>query len=117
MTEEDIMSNFMKEYNEIRKNAKLLHFTDAEIDEIFLNGLKHVKTPKSTKFTKIIKIILSIVLISLVIYVLLYIHQPTSSLVLRNVQSFIYPGFKVIRNLGIPIISLFPALTGKFKRF
>ncbi|KAF5282210.1 hypothetical protein FQR65_LT02907, partial [Abscondita terminalis] len=50
-------------------------------------------------------------LISVTLYVLLNVHQPTSSIVLRNVQGLIYPGLKLVRFLAVPILKLFPSLT------
>ncbi|KAH1028067.1 hypothetical protein HUJ05_001471 [Dendroctonus ponderosae] len=44
-------------------------------------------------------------------YVLLNVHTPTSSVVLRNVQGLTYPALKFIRILAVPIIKLFPSVT------
>lgn len=50
----------------------------------------------------------------LIVYVILNVHQPTSSIVLRNVQGLIYPGLKVWRFLSVPFVKAFPSLTSKY---
>lgn len=46
------------------------------------------------------------------ISILLTYKTETSNILLRNLQTFIYPGMKFWRKLSIPIITQFPELTG-----
>ncbi|KAJ8973868.1 hypothetical protein NQ317_016881 [Molorchus minor] len=50
-------------------------------------------------------------ILAIFIYILLNVHQPTTSFVLRNVQYLTYPTLKIIRYLSVPIIKIFPSLT------
>ncbi|KAL3290557.1 hypothetical protein HHI36_023948 [Cryptolaemus montrouzieri] len=64
-----------------------------------------------TFFMRITKIILLVLTLAISIYILLNVHQPTASLVLRNVQGLIYPGLKILRFFSVPVIRKFPSLT------
>lgn len=66
-----------------------------------------------TATKQLIKYSLLLILSTLIIYVILNVHQPTSSIVLRNVQGLIYPGLKVWRFLSVPFVKAFPSLTSK----
>lgn len=73
-----------------------------------------LQSTKISNFLKnIFKLFIFIFILAIFIYILLNFHQPTSSLVLRNVQGFIYPGLKILRHLSVPVIQRFPFLTGK----
>ncbi|XP_045480567.1 uncharacterized protein LOC123685043 [Harmonia axyridis] len=72
-----------------------------------------LQSTKISNFLKnIFKLFIFIFILAIFIYILLNFHQPTSSLVLRNVQGFIYPGLKILRHLSVPVIQRFPFLTG-----
>ncbi|XP_044747837.1 uncharacterized protein LOC123309057 [Coccinella septempunctata] len=63
---------------------------------------------------RILNLYVLLFILAISIYILLNVHQPTSSLVLRNVQGFIYPGLKFLRILSVPIIKKLPLLTGLY---
>lgn len=122
MSKTELLQQYKNDVNNLRKCAKELNFSDKEITKIFKECFKQLdqETPSSNRnltnaqkyFSTIFKLFLIFTLISICVYVLLNVHQPTSSIVLRNVQGLIYPGLKVLRFLSVPIIKKFPSLTG-----
>ncbi|KAJ3657770.1 hypothetical protein Zmor_009553 [Zophobas morio] len=124
MSKQELLQQYKNDVNNLRKCAKELNFSDKEITKIFkqcFNELDHEnpKPPRNSgnaqKYaTTILKIFFIFTLVSTCIYILLNVHQPTSSLVLRNVQGLIYPGLKILRFLSVPIIRKYPSLTGLY---
>lgn len=115
-----ILRKYLKDVNILRKRAKVLNLSDTEIDKIFIKcfaSLKIRDNRNQSKRQRIFAVIFktSCVLLFLLLfsYILLNVHQPTSSIVLRNVQGLIYPGLKILRYLSIPLVKKFPKLTGK----
>lgn len=116
-----LLSQYKKNVDEIRLRAKAMNLTDSEIDQIFKecfdilknDGSFATKSTLGNIFKITAKVFLCIVCIIFVLYVLLNVHQPTSSIVLRNVQGLIYPGLKVLRFLAVPVLKRFPSLTSK----
>lgn len=128
MLKEDLINKYNKDVEYLRKCAKNLNLNDNEIDQIFASCLKILKlrkcrsTPASSCmkraqkfFLCLLKVFIILILFILVIYVLLNVHQPTSSIVLRNVQGLIHPGLKVLRSVSVPIIKAFPRLSSEYK--
>ncbi|KAK3927523.1 Regulatory protein E2 [Frankliniella fusca] len=60
---------------------------------------------------KVLFYVSSILVVILIMYVVLQ-HKPTQYFIQSKLQDFIYPGMKVLRKISLPIISLFPSLTG-----
>ncbi|XP_018335085.1 uncharacterized protein LOC112906734 [Agrilus planipennis] len=124
MSRNELLELYKSNVEEIRKYASNCNISDEEIDGIFQNCLKkickrpHIHQKNSYNCYKcasfFIKIIFSIIFLSVIIYITLNVHQATSSIVLRNVQSFIYPGLKLLRFLSVPIISKFPWMTSLY---
>ncbi|CAG9858370.1 unnamed protein product [Phyllotreta striolata] len=123
MSKKQILSEYKKNVLILRKKAKNLGLSSNEIENLFkqsftelrneLDNSRNVsesnKTLRSCTNFRNLFVLLTIFLIF--IYVLLNVHQPTSSIVLRNVQGLTYPTLKLVRFLSVPIIKLFPRLT------
>ncbi|XP_057670482.1 uncharacterized protein LOC130902391 [Diorhabda carinulata] len=118
--------NLLKEYKknvvELQNRAKILGLSKKEVNQVFkesfvklqneLNGSNLSQTNKAQKICTNLKNVLVLFTASFIfIYILLNVHQPTTSIVLRNVQGLTYPTLKFVRYLSVPIIKLFPALT------
>lgn len=115
---EDLLQKYNQNVEEIRNLGKEMKLSDEEINKIFTECFSELRRNECNDFThlliKILKSICYIIFISFVIYTILYHHQPTLSLVMRNVQGFIYPGLKILRLISVPIISAYPSLSGKY---
>jgi hypothetical protein len=124
MSKLELLQQYKNDVNNLRKCANQLDFSDRELTKIFKECFRILDQEDSTSkqnatnaqkyFSTIVKIFLIFTLVSVCIYILLNVHQPTSSLVLRNVQGLIYPGLKVLRFLSVPIIKQYPSLTGLY---
>lgn len=116
-TEELLLEKYKKEVQKLRQAAKGLHLTDEDVNNMFeecfrqLNSNCQHESKKKSSFIFILKILFSIIVVFISLFILLNHHQPTISLVLRNVQSLIYPGLKLLRLLAIPVIQFFPSLS------
>lgn len=111
------LNEYRKQVSTIREYAKKNGISEEETSQIFTNCLTILKKSKTSKKTcdiiKTIKLIIFIILSSIISLFCLYNHPSTHSIILRNLQNFIYPGLKVFRELSLPIITKYPALTGK----
>lgn len=119
MCKEKLLLEYKKEIEQVRNSAKNQGVSDSDFEKVFNESIASLKKnsifykiPNKTNYVNIlIKLFLVTIVLVISIYVLLNVHQPTSSIVLRNVQGLIYPGLKFIRFLSVPIIKAFPALT------
>lgn len=120
-SKEYLLNQYKKDVEDIRKEAEELNLSTSEIDELFEECFKELKIKHSKKATFrktcafLSKLFIFILLLIFVAYVLLNVHQPTSSIVLRNVQGLIYPGLKILRFLAVPVLKQFPSLTSIMK--
>lgn len=129
MSKHKLLLEYKENVEKVRKRAKARDLNDKQINEIFENCFKHLKNKASSSnvcvhkskaqnvFIWIFKAFLCFTGFLFVFYIILNVHQPTTSIVLRNVQGLIYPGLKLIRYFSVPIIKRFPQLTGLFSFF
>lgn len=120
----NLLNDYKKDVISLKQHAKTLGLSDEQINEIlkqsFLelkDSLKHSKPTKEVTKAQICRTFGYIILLSTVlflfIYIVLNVHQPTSSIVLRNVQGLTYPTLRIIRLIFVPILNIFPSLSGK----
>lgn len=122
MSKEDLLRKFKEDVNRIRNNAEKLGLNDKTVDRLLHQRLDDIKKERDSSYSLVVKIRRNIfkycailaVIFSVFLYVLLNVHTPTSSIVLRNVQGLTYPALKVVRIVSVPFLKLFPSLTGTF---
>lgn len=132
MTNEQFLQEYERKVENLKENAiNSLGLSADQVDEVFKSCQKIIKLRRQylnkTHITlkgricrvsvQLIKYCLILIVCALTVYVILNVHQPTSSIVLRNVQGLIYPGLKVWRFLSVPFVRAFPSLTSKFSVF
>ncbi|KAF7991494.1 hypothetical protein HCN44_008806 [Aphidius gifuensis] len=110
------ISDYQYQISLIRKYAKEINISEDETTQIFKNCFTKItneKKPLKKLFIifKIIKICFIIFLSLLSVGIILYNHPTIHNMVLRHLQNFIYPGFKLLRELSVPIIIKYPSLT------
>lgn len=123
MIKEDLLKKYKENVDKIRNEARKSGLHDEQITQILNNLFEELKAKRYAikdnnltfcanfrKNTIKISAILFLFL-SIFVYVLLNVHTPTSSIVLRNVQGLTYPALKIVRILSVPFIKLFPSLT------
>ncbi|KAF7279100.1 uncharacterized protein LOC143191520 [Rhynchophorus ferrugineus] len=115
MFREDILRKFREDVNKVRREAQKLGIDNKTVDRLLHQRLGDIKNENSliAKIrNNIFKFCASLVVIfSVFLYVLLNVHTPTSSIVLRNVQGLTYPALKVVRIISVPFLKIFPSLT------
>ncbi|XP_050300014.1 uncharacterized protein LOC126738633 [Anthonomus grandis grandis] len=116
MTKKALLKEYEKNLQVVIKSAKESGLKDDQIEQCIRQSFKPLKkTSHDQKNHKIVKCSLLLLLpLSLFIYILLNVHTPTSSLVLRNVQGLTYPALKIVRIISVPIIKLFPSFTSLY---
>lgn len=120
MWKKPLLREYKKDVKSIIKSAKESGLNDEQIKELFQQSFLHIKTDKVSSGQSFHQLKISVLIsafIVLFIYILLNVHTPTSSIVLRNVQGLTYPALKIVRTLSVPIIKLFPSLTGKYNTY
>lgn len=131
MSREKFLQEYASKIENLRNAAiHSLGLSNNEVEEVFKSCQKIIKLRRQylqkTRRTlqqriyeilqPALKFSLFLIVCALVIYVILNVHQPTSSIVLRNVQGLIYPGLKVWRFLSVPFVRAFPSLTSEYFR-
>lgn len=132
MPKENSFKEYQRKLKDLRECAiRNLGLSTEEMEQVFRSCQKiiQIRKRRSRKVEsnlkdkiyatakQLIKYSLLLILSTLVIYVILNVHQPTSSIVLRNVQGLIYPGLKVWRFLSVPFVKAFPSLTSKYTHY
>ncbi|XP_043268183.1 uncharacterized protein [Venturia canescens] len=111
------LDDYRRYVTEINEYAAANGISTAETNEIFEQCFYTLDVKFSKKvslFRKIFRLcrnLLTVIFILIFCVVLLYNHQSTHKIVLRNIQNFIYPGLKLLRTIAVPIIKRFPSLT------
>lgn len=110
MNEKELLQFYVEQVKQLKESYKK-DLTDKEMNKIFEECFALLDPPPKV-YRSWLKIYIFLFLFLLLgSYVLMQVHQPTSSIVLRNVQGLIYPGLKFVRFLSMPIIKHFSSLT------
>ncbi|KOB72945.1 Uncharacterized protein OBRU01_11604 [Operophtera brumata] len=106
-------------YNLVRRWRRQCNdegMSDEEFMELYSETLDSVSasiiTPENSNFTRRKKYCTYLAL-SLAILLIAANYKVLYSSIACNLQDYIYPGLRLLRKFSIPIISLFPSLTGK----
>lgn len=109
-------------YNVVRRWKQQCNdegLSDEEFMELYNETLDSVSasrivSPENTNFTRRKKYVACLAIGLAIIAILLVAtnYKVLYSYIACNLQDYIYPGLRLIRKLSIPIISLFPSLTG-----
>ena len=109
---------YRKYVTEIQQYAVENGISAAEMNKIFEQCFRKLDLKLASKALvikkpfRIFKYILSTIFGIFVCSIVLYNHPATHTFILRNMQNFIYPGLKVFRKFAVPIVNLYPSLTG-----
>lgn len=114
LSKEQVIRKYISNINIIRAYSQAQGISDEQFNEIvikhFDGNLNFFYYHRLTQYIK--KRSALIVLLLVCIFILFHKHE-TVSILLRNIQAFIYPGMKIWRKLTLPIISRYPSLTGR----
>ena len=110
-----ISNEYEKEIDDIKEYAIKNNISEDQVNKIIKDCFILLEDKTSRCITFILRILKlsSIVSIMLLISLLiLYNHPKTHNILLRNLQNVIYPGLRVFRKAAVPVITLYPSLTG-----
>lgn len=118
MSNHEVIQEYANSIKNLRKHCGDAGMSEEEFRKIYFRSLKtlettgrpEVNTPR--RFITKFRILLVGILIGVYIF---YNHKTIYSSIVCNLQEYIYPGLKFLRKISIPLISLFPSLTGKCK--
>ncbi|XP_058810896.1 uncharacterized protein LOC131675776 [Phymastichus coffea] len=108
------LREYQEEVKKIKNFAIKNNVSEDKVNKIFGQCFKSLEEKPQTRVTtvlKFLKIFVAIFLIVILSSLVLYNHPKTHNVLLRNIQSFIYPGLKIFRKVAVPIITLYPSLT------
>lgn len=120
---DSLIEEYKREVARLRDLGKSWNLTDEQIDKVIEKSFKVVENEcsKETKLfnlrgTRQFWMIFTLVLIcGIMIFQtssFSVIRKNVNNYIERNVQEIIYPGMKLFRKLMLPIIIIFPSLTG-----
>lgn len=108
----------LDEYREgiryIKLYASDYNISELQITEIFnkcFQTLEIKYNKKTWSITKLLTYVTTFICVLLIIFIGLYNHPFYNTVILRNLQSSIYPGFTILRKIALPIIEQYPPLS------
>lgn len=105
-----------KERVQLIKEYALEHnVSEAQTSEIFRACFQHLETKYSKKPNKLLKLLLQLFCLLLATsFVLLTLcnQKWLNDILVRLLQDSIYPGLYVLRKVAVPVVSLYPSLSG-----
>lgn len=122
----EILKKYLLNLDKIKQFAQLNNITELEFNDYMIK--RHFTNNTTThnyvfykNTSKVIlktvlerrKKIINFVFVLLTLFTLFVYKHEASSIILRNIQTYIYPGMKMWRKLTVPIISNYPILTGR----
>lgn len=111
--------NLLQEYTESIRRLKTQCFeaglSEDEFRKVYFESLKSLE-PRNTSETQSrsrfrVVLVVGVIILLCAAYDSKYLY----STMMCNLQEYIYPGLRLLRRISIPLISLFPSLTGKYK--
>ena len=119
LTKAQVIQKYIVNINILKHFAQINNITNNDFNNYIINYLKEQQNSYSNKKIFIQNLIyrkkqIILYMLTIIIFALLFFYKhETASILLRNIQNFIYPGMKLWRKLSLPVISKFPSLTGK----
>ncbi|XP_044592286.1 uncharacterized protein LOC123270352 [Cotesia glomerata] len=112
------LKNYCNYIDQIRKYAKRSDISETELEKIFDECFDDIeKKFKKNKrgicnvICKLLQLFLIVNFFLLLLLIVIYHDPHLRSFFLRNLQSYIYPGFYIFRKLAVPVITRYPTLT------
>lgn len=116
LSKQEIFSKYLQNLNKLKLKSD---FSNHDFEQFLLKYYnKHKYYCNYIPKTVIVKRRNQLILIfTIFLSIILTYKTETTNILLRNAQTFIYPGMKFWRKLAIPVITQFPELTGEICYF
>lgn len=116
-TKPEIIDKYVSRMQKIKRYAQHSNINESDFDNFVIkkyfnncNKMQQRSIPSTKRFLNKRKLLIITFTITIALAIGFY-RNIVSSLFMKNIQSFIYPGMSFWRTLTIPIIKTFPALT------
>lgn len=118
----EVIRKYKADLRNLRHFAKELRITDEQFDKYVSADINRLSLPRRTVSRRLRDVgnaidrnrrIVIYVTLFLFLYAIIFYRAALSSILLRNIQVYIYPVMKWWRKITAPMILFFPSLTGK----
>ncbi|XP_045459532.1 uncharacterized protein LOC123670068 [Melitaea cinxia] len=114
MNNKELLQEYSESIRSLKKECAKAGISDEEFKEMYFESIKDVDNlvNENQSFLKKYKFIITCFFIVLFVA---YNFKSIYSCFLCNVQEYIYPGYRLLRKISIPFLSLFPSLTDLYQ--
>lgn len=118
MSDDEVFQEYKQSIQRLRDESISAGITNQEFDKIYSESIKSIiikkKNDRLNNYISRKICTFSIILVILVLIV--YNFKFLQSCLICNIQEYTYPGLRLLRKASIPLISLFPSLTGLYTK-
>jgi len=108
------LDEYRQRVQQIRKYATDHDVSKERTSEIFQTCFQQLEAKYSKRSNKLLRIVLLSILLAFISIILLRLYNQRflNDVFIRISQNSIYPALYILRKLAVPIISLYPTLSG-----
>lgn len=118
MVDENLLQEYSESIRRLKRQCLEAGMSDDEFRKVYFESLKSLEirdTPEAQSRLRFRAKHQVLVLGVLVLLFAAYNSKYLYSTMMCTLQEYIYPGLRLLRRISIPLISLFPSLTGKWQ--
>lgn len=118
MVDENLLQEYSESIRRLKRQCLEAGMSDDEFCKIYFESLKSLDagdTPEPQSRLRFRAKYQVLVIGVLVVLCAAYNSKYMYSTMMCSLQEYIYPGLRLLRRISIPLISLFPSLTGKYQ--
>lgn len=118
MVDENLLQGYSESIRRLKRQCLEAGMTEDEFRKIYfesLNSLDARGSPETQSRSRF-RVKYRVLVVGVIIFLCAaYNSKYLYSILMCNLQEYIYPGLRLLRRISIPLISLFPSLTGEYK--
>lgn len=122
LSRHEVLRKYKADLDVLRRCAREQNISDEQFDQLVTADINRLALPRRPYNRRIRDLghvldrnrkIVIYITIFLFLYAVIFYKTEVTSLLLRNIQVYIYPVMKLWRKITAPMILFFPSLTGK----
>lgn len=106
------LGGYREKLKEIYEYARENDISEDEVDKILQNSFHVLEKRRKKHGLSLCMKSVVITLFTIIICFMYFDQKFLAVMLLRNLQTSIYPGLKLVRNVAVPIIQHYPSLSG-----